>query len=160
MIPLTHPAQKITRWTERITTRGSPTWSRRRLSKIHNLPYPLAPTPYPLALTSYPLVKIGYLFLYPKPNTYNLVYRAWQCSTVVFLVLRECWLENRISLMFQASPLAWERQSNPRQRILERRALLAPLLPRLKMTSSLWISEQCVQIKCFLLQGLIYIEIV
>ena len=78
----------------------------------------------------------------------------------IFLVWRKCWLENRISLMFQASPLAWERQSNPRQRILERRALLAPLLPRLKMTSSLWISEQCVQIKCFLLQGLIYIEIV
>ena len=41
-----HPAQKITRWTARITTRGSPTWSRRRLSKTHNLPYPLAPTPY------------------------------------------------------------------------------------------------------------------
>ena len=22
------------------------------------------------------------IFLYPKPNTYNLVYGAWQCSTV------------------------------------------------------------------------------
>lgn len=47
-------------------------------------------------------------------------------------------------LMLQASPLGWERQSKPRQRILERRAQLAPLLPRLKMTSSQWISERCV----------------
>ena len=34
-------------------------------------------------------IKIGYLycqFLYPKPNTYNLVYGAWQCSTVGLVV--------------------------------------------------------------------------
>ena len=32
--PIQH--KKITRWTARITTRGSPTWSRRSLSKTHN----------------------------------------------------------------------------------------------------------------------------
>ena len=36
MIPFPCPTQKVTRWTTTITTWGSPTWSRRRLSKTHN----------------------------------------------------------------------------------------------------------------------------
>ena len=55
--------QKMTRWSGTITTGGSPTWSRRRLS------------------TTYPT-------LYPIPITYNLVlYRAWHCSTVGLVLI-------------------------------------------------------------------------